>query len=71
MQTGSKLCLLDSSHGFSKSWPYDLVFDPTWPYFGPGLDLIEISILTKFHEDYIKTEPSEVYTFFLRFDLVT
>ena len=29
---------------------------------GPGLDLIAINILTKFHEDCIKTVPSEVYT---------
>ena len=42
----------------------DLVFDPTQPNFGPGLDLIEINILTKFHDDCIKTVPSEVYTCF-------
>ena len=35
------------------------------PLFGPGLDFIEINILTKFHEDYIKTVPSKVYTWFL------
>ena len=64
MKTGSKLCLLESSHGFSKSWPYDLVFYPTWPIFGPGLDFIEMNILTKFHEDCIKTVLSEVYTWF-------
>ena len=57
---------LESWYGFSKSWPYDQVFefDPTWPISGPGLDLIEINILTKFHEDCIKTVPSEVYTWF-------
>ena len=31
---------------------------------GPGLELIEINILTKFHEDCIKTVPFEVYTWF-------
>ena len=30
--------------------------------FGPGLDLSEINILAKRHEDCIQTEPSEVYT---------
>ena len=51
---------------FSKSWPYDQVFefDLTWPLSGPGLDLIAKNILTKFHEDCIKTVPSEVYTWF-------
>ena len=24
---------------FSENWPYDLVFGPTRPIFGPGLDL--------------------------------
>ena len=60
MKTGSKLSLLESSHVFSKSWPYDLVFETTWPNFGTGLDLIQINILTKFHEDCIKTMPFEV-----------
>ena len=51
----------------------DLVFNPTWPIFGHGIDLIEINILIKFHEECIKTAPSEVYTcfFFLRTDLMT
>ena len=40
-------------------------------HFGPGLDLIEINILTKFHEACIKTAPSEVYTYcFLRLTLL-
>ena len=57
---------------FSKIWPYDQVFDSTWSNFRPGLDLTEVNILTKFHEDRVKTRPFEVYTsFFLRFDLVT
>ena len=48
----------------SKSWPYNLVFDSTWPIFGPGLDLIAINILTKFHENCIQPAPAEVYTWF-------
>ena len=36
--------------------------------YGPGLDKTEINIKAKFHEDCIKTVPSED---FLRFDLVT
>ena len=39
-------------------------FDPTSPMFGPGLDLSDINILTKFHEDCIKTAPSKVYACF-------
>ena len=31
---------------------------------GPALDFIKINILTKFHEDWIKTMPSGVYTWF-------
>ena len=54
MKTGSKLCLLDSTHGFSKNWPNDLIFDPTCPILNSGLDLITTHIQTKFHEDWIK-----------------
>ena len=32
-------------------------------HFGQGLDLIEINSMTKFHEECIKTAPSEVYMF--------
>ena len=72
MKTGSKLCLLESSRGFPKLRYHDLVFDLTCPDFRLGLDLIEINILAKFHDDCIKTVPSGVYTcFFLSFDLVT
>ena len=63
MKTGSKLCLLESSRYFY-DLTYDLVFDLTWPDFGPGLDLTERNILVKFHEDCIKTVPTEVYTWF-------
>ena len=34
---------------FSKIWPSDLVFDPTWPIFELSLDIVKTNILTKFH----------------------
>ena len=49
---------------FSKSCPYDLVFYLTCSNFGPGLDFIQMNILTKFQEDCIKTVLSEVFTCF-------
>ena len=64
MKTGSKLSLLDSTHGFSKNCPNDLVFHPTWPILNSGLYLITMHIQTKFHEDWIKTMPSREYTWF-------
>ena len=59
-----KLCPLESTQGFSKIWPSDLVFDPAWPTFELGLDIMIISILIKLHELWIKTVPSRVYTRF-------
>ena len=35
---------------FSKIWPSDLVFDPTWPIFELVQDFIKTNILTKFHD---------------------
>ena len=46
MNFGSKLCLLETTQGFSKIWPSDLVFDPTWPSFELDLDIMIIIILT-------------------------
>ena len=46
----TKLCSLEGTLGFSKVWPSDIVFDPTWPSFELDLDLMMINILTKFHE---------------------
>ena len=71
MNFGSKLCLQETTQGFSKIWPSELVFDPTWPSFELDLDIMIIIILTKFQELMIKTVPSRVYRFFLRFDLAT
>ena len=66
MKTGSNLCLLECTHWFFKNWPNDLVFDPTWPTFNSGLDVIKMNILTKFHEDRINTVPSVVYSWFYK-----
>ena len=59
-----KRCPLESTKGFSKIWPSDLVLDPTWPSFELDQDIMIISILIKFHELWIKTVPSKVYTMF-------
>ena len=64
MKIESKLCLLESTHGFSKNWPNGLVFNLTWPIFNSGQDFIRTNILTKFHEDWIKILPSRVYSWF-------
>ena len=56
--------VLECTQGFSKIWPSDLVFDPTWPSLEHDLDIMIISILIKFHELWIKTVPSRVYTRF-------
>ena len=64
MNFESKLCPLECTQGFSKIWPSDLVFEPKWPSFELNLDIMIISILIKFHELWIKTVPSRVYTRF-------
>ena len=62
MNLWSNLCPLECTQGFSKIWRSDLVFDLTWPSFDHDLDVMMIDILTKFHELWIKTVPSRVYT---------
>ena len=42
----------------------DLVFDLTCPIFNTGLDFIKFNILTKFHEDWIRTGLFGVYSWF-------
>ena len=64
MNDESKLCLLECTQDFSKICPSVLVFDPTWPSFESDLDIMMINILTKFHELWIKTVPSRMYTRF-------
>ena len=64
MKIGSELGPVECIHGFIQIWPSDLVFGSTWPIFTWGLAFIKINILTKFHEDLIKTVPSGVYSWF-------
>ena len=49
---------------FFKIWPCDRVFEQTLQSYDPDQDFISINILTKFHELWIKTVPSRVYTRF-------
>ena len=64
MKIGSELVPVECIHGYIQIWPSDLDFGSTWPIFNWGLAFIKIKILTKFHEDWIKTVPSEVYSWF-------
>ena len=59
MNFGSKLCSLECTQGFSKIWPSDLVFDPTWPNFELDLDIMISNIMIKFHELKSKLCPLE------------
>jgi len=45
---------------FSKIWPGDLVFDPTWPIFKLGLDNVKTNILTKFDQNWVANVASRV-----------
>ena len=56
MKIGSKLCLIECTHVFSKNRPKDLVLTQHDPFFNSGLDFIMINILTKFREDWIKQD---------------
>ena len=38
-----------------------MIFSPDMTHFDSGIDFIKINILTKLHEDWIKTMPSRVY----------
>ena len=64
MKIGAELCPLECIHGFTTIRTSDLVFNPTWPIFIFDPAFIMINILTKFHEDWIKTVPSGVYSWF-------
>ena len=44
---------LERTQGFSKIWPSDLVFDPTWPIFKVIQDFIKTKVLTKFYSPKI------------------
>ena len=54
----------------SSIWSSNLDPCPTYPSFKHGLDSMKSYILTKFHEDWIKTVPSNVHKIFPRFDLL-
>ena len=45
----------DLQPSFSASGPSDLLFDPRWPLFKLTGDFMDTNVLTKFHEDLIKT----------------
>jgi len=53
---------LECKQEFSKSWPGDLVFDPTWHIFEFGLDIVKLNILTKFDENRIANLATRVWT---------
>ena len=36
-------------------WPSDIVFESRWPLFTFVKEIMQISILTKFHENWMKT----------------
>ena len=56
---------------FSKIWPSDLVFDPTWPIFLLIQDDVKTNILTQFHDYWTENVASRTYKrFFIRFELV-
>ena len=66
MKIGSELGPVECIHGFTQIWPSDPVFGSTWPIFNWGLAFIKINILTLFYEDWIKTVPSGVYSWFYK-----
>ena len=70
MKTGSKRCLLES-HMFLLGVDLMTLFFIRHESIDLDLYLVKMNMLTKFHEDCIKTVPSKVYICFLRFDLVT
>ena len=59
-----KMWPLERTEGFSKIWPSDLVFDPTWPIFELIQDIIQTNILTNFHEYPTENVASRAYTRF-------
>ena len=56
----------ERTQGFSKIWPSDLVFDPTWPIFQLLRNFIATNILTKFHDCQTGNVACRAYTRFLR-----
>ena len=56
--------LLDLIQGFSKIWPSDLVFHPSWPIFKLVRDIIKANILSNFQEYWTENMASRAYTMF-------
>ena len=54
-----KMWPLERTQRFSKIWPSDLVFDPTWPIFKLVRDPIKTYILKKFHDYQTENVPVE------------
>ena len=59
-----KMWPLERTWGFSKIWPSDLIFDPTWPIFKLVWDFIKKNILIKFHDYQTENVASRDYTMF-------
>ena len=59
-----KIWSLEHTQGFSKVWPSDLVFDPTWPIFQVVRDFMKTNILTNFHDNRTENVASRVNTWF-------
>ena len=63
---------LQCIQGFSKIWPSDLDFDPTWPIFKPIQDITKANILSNFKRVLNKRRShNSVHMVFLRFNQVT
>ena len=56
--------LLELTQGFSKIWPNDLVFHPSWPIFKLLRDIIKANILNNFQEYWTENMASRAFTFF-------
>ena len=54
-----------ASEGFSKIWPTDLVFDPTWSILELVRYFIKINIPTKLYKNRTENVASKAYTMFL------
>ena len=50
MNFGSQPCPLECTQSFSKIWPSNLIFDPTWPNLEFDLDIMMINFLTQFQK---------------------
>ena len=59
-----KMWPLGRNQGFSKIWPSDLIFDPTWPNFELVRVFLKENILTKFHDNQTENVASWAYTRF-------